>query len=97
MPQEKGIPRRIELRRDTIQDNLSVAPKPSFYGFYYIACAVTSNTTNPLNRDISQHKGSAITSKTDPYGSLRGNRTPSFAIRILLNLSISRSLMPTLS
>jgi hypothetical protein len=26
-PQEKGIPRRIELRRDTIQDNLSVAPK----------------------------------------------------------------------
>jgi hypothetical protein len=27
MPQEKGIPRRIELRqRDTIQDNLSVAP-----------------------------------------------------------------------
>jgi hypothetical protein len=34
--------------------------------------------------------------KTDPYGSLRGNRTPSFGIRIMLSLSISRSLIPSL-
>jgi hypothetical protein len=53
-------------------------------------------TVKPMIVASSYDKGSAITSKTDPYGSLRGNRTPSFGIRILLNLSISRSLMPTL-
>jgi hypothetical protein len=38
-------------------------------------------------------KGSTIGSKTNPSGA---NRTPSFGIGILLNLSISRGLMPTL-
>ena len=48
MPQEKGIPRRIELREETQYKTICRSlPKPSFYDFYYIACAVTSNSYEP--------------------------------------------------
>ena len=44
MPQEKGIPRRIELgQRHNTGQSVGSSQKPSFYDFYYIACAVTSN------------------------------------------------------
>ena len=51
-PQEKGIPLKNRFlnkhHQASIQDNLSVAPKkPSFYNFYYIACAVTGNSYEP--------------------------------------------------
>jgi hypothetical protein len=55
MPQEKGIPRRIELRRDIISFNtrqsVGSSQKPSFYDFYYIACAVTSNKTSKKEKE----------------------------------------------
>ena len=49
-PKKRGSPRKIELRqiiRDIISFNtrqsVGSSQKPSFYDFYYIACAVTSN------------------------------------------------------
>jgi hypothetical protein len=47
IPQEKGIPRKLELRQIIIKINIIVLPLQ--FNDYYIACAVTSNMMHVLH------------------------------------------------
>jgi hypothetical protein len=64
-PQEKGIPRRIELRQETQYKTICRSlPKPWFHDLYYIACAVTSNTSP---RNIGKRCRLESRSRVSPY------------------------------
>jgi hypothetical protein len=44
IPQEKGIPRKLELRQIIIIIKINTIVLPLQFNDYYIACAVTSNS-----------------------------------------------------
>jgi hypothetical protein len=62
-PKKRGSP-KIRTRTETIQYTLTVAPKNHHSNDYYIACAVTSNTT------VSK---SLLSSTVEPHHAANGS------------------------
>jgi hypothetical protein len=50
MPQEKRIPRKLELRQIIIIIKINTIVLPLQFNDYYIACAVTSNSYEPSSQ-----------------------------------------------